>query len=261
MNGFCKLLWPLAFLGLLCGAGSARADEAALAAAVNKAGYQRMLSQRIVKAYCQVGLEVMPETSATQLAESIKAYERNLSDLQMLVPDQYGRELIASLNRQREPFKVVASGPVTRAGAEALLVRGERLLETAENLTRYLETTSGTSIGYLVNLSGRQRMLSQRLAKFYMLHAWRFETILVNEEIEAARNEFSAALAKLADAPENTVDITEELDSVRLQWGWFQAALALEGAYSYRMVVADASESILDHMDRVTRLYEKLARR
>lgn len=100
---------------------------------------------------------------------------------------------------------------------------------------------------------------AQRIAKFYMLHAWGFETILVNEEIEAARNEFSAALAKLVETPENTVDITEELNAVKLQWDWFQAALALEGAYSYRMVVADASESILNHMDHITRMYEELA--
>lgn len=259
MRALRGLLWLALLPALLWCAGTAQAEPATLATAVNKAGYQRMLSQRIVKAYCQVGLGVMPQASAAQLAEALKTYDSNLNALQTLVPDQYSRELVSSLRQQWKPFKVVASGPATRAGAEVLLVRSERLLETAENLTHYLEMTYDTAHGHLVNLAGRQRMLSQRLAKFYMLHAWGFETILVQEEIEAAQNDFSTALTELGNAPENTVDIVEELNAVRLQWDWFRAALALEGAYSYRMVVADASESILGHMDHITRMYEELA--
>ncbi len=250
-----KLFWIAL---LLLHAGLACADT--LATAVNKAGYQRMLSQRIVKAYCQIGLGVTPAASADQLSAALKTYEDNLAALKSLAPDLYSRELIDNLRQQWAPFKVVASGPVTRAGAEILLVRSERLLETAENLARYLETNTENAHGHLVNISGRERMLSQRLAKFYMLHAWGFETALVSEEIDLAYHDFTVALDELAAAPENTVDIVEELNAVRLQWDWFRTALALEGAYSYRMVVADASESILNHMDHVTRLYEELAR-
>lgn len=256
-----QMLWMLMFLATFLAAGVAQAEESDLAVAVNKSGYLRMLSQRIVKAYCQVGLGVMPEASKAQLMTSVDAYAENLRYLRQVASGRRNLEIMRDLDQQWEPFRVIASGPVTLAGAAELLVRSEMLLQAAEKLTMNMQAASGTPYGQLINLSGRQRMLSQRLAKFYMLHAWGFETALVHDEIEQAHKEFSIALAELSAAPQTTLPILDELEAVRLQWDWFQAALVLEGALSYRLVVADASETILKRMDYITGLYEAQAKR
>jgi hypothetical protein len=260
MSRIRNILSALLFFSILLSGQPGLAQEAGLAA-LNQAGYQRMLSQRIVKAYCQIGLGVKPDASRTQLTDALKAYGHNLNRLRPAVTDRKGRELLRELGRQWEPFRIIAGGPVTRAGAGELMRRSGPLLETAEKLTRYLEDSSGGPASRLVNLAGRQRMLSQKLTMFYMLHAWGFETALVYDEIEATKNAFSAALAELISAPENTPSIKAELEAVSLQWDWLQAVLALEGALSYRLVVEDASESILAQMDRITLQYQKLALR
>ncbi len=260
MSKIWTTLASLLFLGILLGGQPASARQTG-PEAVNQAGYQRMLSQRIVKAYCQIGVGVKPEVSRTQLTQAIATYDQNLVQLRKVATDRNSRALLRSLGRQWEPFRVIAGGPVTRAGAAELMRRSAPLLETAEQLTRTLQASSGVATSRLVNLAGRQRMLSQKLTMYYMLHAWGFETSLVYDEIEATRNAFSSALAQLIAAPENTPEIRAELDAVSLQWDWLQAVLALEGALSYRLVVEDASESILAQMDRITRLYEKRATR
>jgi hypothetical protein len=134
------------------------------------------------------------------------------------------------------------------------------VLSAAQRLTVALQDHAGTSFGRLVNISGRQRMLSQRLAKLYMVRAAGPDTPALRDEMESARNEFTGALAALQAAPENTPALRGELDSVALQWEWFQSALNQDaGLASYRLVVADSSESILRSMETVTRLYEGLA--
>ena len=42
-----------------------------MASAINKAGRQRMLTQRIVKAYCQIGLDVRAEEARVQLDKAM----------------------------------------------------------------------------------------------------------------------------------------------------------------------------------------------
>jgi hypothetical protein len=260
MSKMWKTLAALLLIGMVLGAQPASAKKAGLDA-VNQAGYQRMLSQRIVKAYCQIGIGVMPDASRTQLALAVKTYGQNLEQLRTVSTDRKSAGLLRELGRQWEPFRIIASGPVTRAGAGELVRRSAPLLATAEQLTQALQDSSGIRASRLVNLAGRQRMLSQKLAMYYMLHAWGFDTALVNDEIEATRNAFSSALEKLIAAPENTPAIRTELDAVSLQWDWLQAVLALEGALSYRLVVEDASESILAQMDRITLLYQNLPAR
>jgi hypothetical protein len=104
-------------------------------------------------------------------------------------------------------------------------------------------------------------MLSQRMAKTYMLRAFDVKAQYLRAEMDAARKEFAASLLTLMRAPENTPEIQRELEAILLQWEWFRNALDLEGAFSYRQLVADASESILASLENVVALYIELAKR
>lgn len=237
------------------------AADLSLGAAINKAGRQRMLTQRIVKAYAQIQLGVSPHAARTQLADAVALFEAQLADLRKSSTDREVHEVLARLERLWTPFRALAVKPVTQDGLRGLMAQDEAILSAAHKLVLVLQDRSGTPVGRLVNISGRQRMLSQRLAKFYMLRLAGLETAGMREDVEAARNEFSGALAELAAAPENSDAIVRELRAVALQWEWFHNALTLEGARSYALIVADSSESILNAMDLVTAMYEGLSPR
>jgi PilJ/NarX-like methyl-accepting chemotaxis transducer len=239
---------------------AAATEEMTLSAAINKAGRQRMLSQRIAKSYCQVGLGVMPDASARQLDDALTLFEKQLTELERFASTRTVRDSIAAMKKAWKPFKAAATGPVSRQGCDKLTHQSDEILRVANRLTSQLQELAGTPAARLVNISGRQRMLSQKLAKLYMVRAWGFDTSTVREEMDSARNEFSGALAALVAAPENNPELRKELDEVALQWDWFQNALTQDYGYaSYRLVVADSSESILNSMETVTRMYEDLS--
>lgn len=225
---------------------------------VNVSGRQRMLTQRIVKSYVQIGLGITPELSRRQLNEAVSLFENQLGLLRRNVTDPQNSQLLASMSKRWRDFKRVATGPVDRASAEVLMRVGDELLMTAHDLTLALHSRSGQATAQLVDMSGRQRMLSQRLAKYYLARAWGVQTAADGRELGSARTEFDGALATLRNAPENTPQIKKELEAVAAQWEWFKSALTLEGAASYGHVVAHASEAILNSMELVTSLYEKL---
>jgi nitrate/nitrite-specific signal transduction histidine kinase len=247
-----------ALLWWLPGAGAASDD---LSVAINKAGRQRMLSQRMVKAYCQVGLGVVPEKSGAQLAAAVELFESQLADLSRIAPDRGARTALTQLRDAWSRTRPVVTGPVTREGAARLIPLGNELLAAAHRVVRALQEAAATSYARLVNVSGRQRMLSQRVAMLYMLRSWRFDSPAIGEEIEIARNEFVGAWEALLEAPENTKEIRARLEDVSAQWASLASALHLEGTESDRLVVAEASESILASMEVITALYASLSHR
>ena len=111
-----------------------------------------------------------------------------------------------------------------------------------------------------INKAGRQRMLSQRMAKFYQAIAWGVGNDKSPGELEKARKEFSAAHQELAAAPSNTQQIKESLDLVKQQWLFFENALNQKAGPDKRpqIAVATTSERILEEMEGVVGLYEKL---
>ncbi|MCK9985734.1 MAG: hypothetical protein AzoDbin1_02206 [Azoarcus sp.] len=229
---------------------------------VNAAGELRMLSQRLAKSYVQLGLDVVPAAALEQLQDSIVRFERNLERMQALaaaVPP--AAPAIERLRGDWAALRAAVAEPADRARALLASRRSLDVLESAERLVIVLEVAADSGGARRVIQAGRLRMLSQRVVKAYMLYSWGADTAASRSEMESAADEFGRSLTTLAALPGNTADMRAELSEIALQWEWLRTALSVEGAGSYRLVVAEAADSILAATDRLVRLHQNVESR
>ena len=133
-----------------------------------------MLSQRMAKAYFQIGQQVEVDRSKKVLDASVAAFDRQLVELKNFAPTPEIKDNYVKLEKSWLDYKDLLVGAAAIAGQRARRCSNSpnRCLRLAHQGTQQLEKRSSSSAGRLVNLSGRQRMLSQRMAKFYQANAW-----------------------------------------------------------------------------------------
>lgn len=251
-------------LAALAPAGPSGAQVRDLNDAINKAGRQRMLSQRLVKSYMALGQGVRIEQAETVLAESLAQFDRQLVELRAFAPNSQAKDIYEQLEAAWGRYKssLVGAAP-SKGGAEAVLVASARVLSLANDGTTLLETASGKPSGRIINLAGRQRMLSQRMAATYLAASWGVQTEASLTAMNAAREEFVKAHGELLRAPETTSSIRGELELVQQQYGFFDAALKVlnnpdpVAQSKSKANVLGMSELILKLMDSVTGSYAR----
>lgn len=224
--------------------------------AIGLAGQQRTLSQRIVKAWCQIGLNIQPEISRAQLDEAVRRFDDNLKALDAQAASAPARKAVAGLRAAWTPLRAAAAGPVRQAGAAQLDARAEEVLAAAERLANLLQDEAEMPVTRSTHLVDQLRMLSQRLVKIYMLRQWRVDDAALREQAERVEHEFVGVLARMQQRVHNTA-LRAELDRIGLQWEWLQTVLLTEGAESFRLIMAEGGEAVLQLADQVTRLYQQ----
>ena len=239
----------------------APAQVADLSDAINKAGRLRMLSQRMAKAYLCVGQQVQVGAATKALDQSMATFDRQLVELKAFAPAGAVRDTYLQLETEWSAFKTMLVGatPALPNAAE-LLTQDAKVLALAHKGTGQLEQISGKPLGKLVNIAGRQRMLSQRMAKYYMAMAWNIDATASSAELAKARTEFVTALDTLRNAPEATAEIKQELTLADAQWVFFDNTLKTRPSVGGRgpSDVFVTSENLLQVMDKVTNLYARI---
>ncbi|OYT93681.1 MAG: response regulator receiver protein [Burkholderiales bacterium PBB3] len=231
-------------------------QSAQLAEAMNRSGQLRMLSQRLVKLHLLQQAGVQTARHAALLQESVQRVDANFALLgKNLSQPTYG-DLLAQLAQTwaslKAALKQLDTQPVD-GGAEALLLQAERLTTSLE--------TSGAGVPLQVlNLAGRQRMLSQRFAKCALRYlAGQGDA---RAPMLTAQQEFEAALTYLNGIPLSTPAIAQALEAAGIAWLQMLAAVAQAqradtGLQAARLAdLAEGSERLLDLFEQLSGHYE-----
>jgi hypothetical protein len=239
----CLTLYPHAF-----------AQSQALSSAINRTARCRMLSQRAVKAYGLVALKLNNDNAKSVLLRSIKEMRETVAEV-----DSYNRgrtfaSARAEFSAQVLPFLNELSAEPSLAKLQAISEQSNKVLESASAMVLVLESFAGSPSSKLINISGRQRMLTQRLAKNYVLLEAKTDGGTARAAIEADKTLFLESHKQLVAAPIVTPAIKESQEKGLALFNNYLSSFSAAGNLE---PISKASEVILVELENQTLLYEK----
>lgn len=234
-------------------------DAARYGEAINRAGQLRMLSQRLVKLYALTEAGICKPETAALLADSISLVDDTLAILVRSLSKATFGDLVEAVSSAWQVLKRLLEAPPLASHFEKVDCAAEAVLLRSEHLTDNLEVSGFATALHVINVAGRQRMLSERLAKSTILAGATTGTAAA-----AARDVASGAAEAIADGldylgslPLTNAEITADLAAATTTWDEYQVALARCGTPDGLGRVAELSERLLDRFDRLTTRYER----
>ncbi len=230
-------------------------------ALVDIAGKQRMLSQRIAKDYLYIGKKIAVSKASRQLNASLQEFESNLQRLNTAIPDPEIRNLLAFVKLSIDEFKALLNKPFTLDNAQLALDLSESLLEGSQFVVDALKKGSARQASVIVAKSGKQRMLSQRIAKYYIAYQAGIKDKNSVDQMKAAVAEFAKNHADLMANPQNSPEINRELKEIDRLWNIvYKFYLGIEKG-GLPFIVFTTTDDIMTRMDRVTKQYVEIYKR
>ncbi len=226
------------------------------ALAINRSGRLRALSQRSAKLYAQSSLDVLSQNARDLMGAAQKLIQLSLDDLSRAALTGTAASQLATVSQSAAAFSTLIASAPSKESLPRINAGADRLLAEADKLTVMLEANAKQSSAKLLNTAGRQRMLSQRLAKNYFLTAAGIETATTRSQLNDDRAEFKSNLEALGAAPISTPAIRNELQLAQAQWTFFESALIRKADAESMKTVATTSERLLEVSNNLTSQYE-----
>ena len=243
------------------------------------AGRQRMLSQRMTKQMCFALLGVDTATRAksadtaalefTAQLENLLGYSRTDGALVTATPEMRAalEQVAQDAGGLTASVRQIAAGDVHSFAMHTILERNDAVLAKMESammlLVKHIGTVLGVQTARTLNQTGRQRMLSQKMAKNICLIAAGLDTVKSRVSLKHDYAYFEGVHNALLrrdgathfDAPP-TMEIWRLMYDVDVLWQRLKPQLkaVIDGADPDRkslVEIAEASDDILRQMDKV----------
>ena len=235
-----------------------RAVIADIVKLIDIAGKQRMLSQRIAKDYLYIGKKVAVSKASKQLKVSIDELVSAHKLLVDSINDPEIKNLLSFVELSIEDFKATANEPFNLDNAQLIIDLSESMLEGSQYVVDSLKEKVEVKESAIVGKSGKQRMLAQRIAKYYIAYQAGIKDKNTVDQMKAAVSEFSQAHKALMSNPSNTPEINRQLNEIDRLWKIvYKFYLNIEKG-GLPLIVFNTTDNITKKMNKITALYVEL---
>ncbi len=225
--------------------------------AVNKAGQQRMITQRILKDYALIGMNNIYGDPKKDLPEMIGLFDTNLNDLKGFITDKPSAASLDEVTALWEPIKKILLETPSKESAPKLQEDLDALLAAANKSVELISKSSGEESSDIVNLAGKQRMLSQRMASLYMLKVWEIDDPKFESKLTKSMEEFNEAQEILLISKLNTDEISTLLGKSGRAFMFFEMTAQSDSKKYIPSLINQSANKILKNMNAATELYSK----
>jgi len=225
---------------------------------IDVAGKQRMLSQRIAKDYLYIGKKVAVSKAQKQLKVSLDELVSSHKVLVDSINDPEIRNLLSFVELSIEDFKATANEPFNLDNAQLIIDLSESMLEGSQYVVDSLKEKVEVKESAIVGKAGKQRMLAQRIAKYYIAYQAGIKDKNTIDQMKAAVSEFSEAHKALMANPNNTPEINRKLNEIDRLWKIvYKFYLNIEKG-GLPLIVFNTTDDITKKMNTITQLYVEL---
>ena len=225
-----------------------------LAHAVDVSGKQRMFTQRMLKDYAMVGLENNFGNPSEDLTKIMGAFENHLDSLIAFNKDEATNVSLEKVKVLWGPIKSALNAAPSKENAGKMQEDLEALLKQSNEAVGLFAKQTGKASGEIINISGRQRMLSQRMASLYMLKVWGVDDPQFQEKMNKAMVLFKTSLEKLMQSDMNTAEITALLQKAKKSFMFFEMMNKSKSKFIPTLIYKKSND-ILKDMNTATGLY------
>jgi len=225
-----------------------------LSQAVDVAGKQRMFTQRMLKDYAMIGLQNKFGNPQEDLKKITADFEDHLNALIAFNKDPKTDESLQKVKKMWSPIKAALQETPSKEKAGKLQEDLEALLKQSNEAVGLFAKQTGKTSGEIINISGRQRMLSQRMASLYMLKVWGVDDPQFKKKMNASMKLFKESLERLKKSDMNTPEITALLHKAERSFKFFEVMNKSNSKFIPALIYKKSNE-ILKDMNTATGLY------
>ncbi len=248
---------------------------------LNLSGRQRMLTQRIAKNSLLVAANIDAKFAKEDLIKSAKLYDKTLNGFingdpsQKLVAtkDPKIKQFLQVVKENWQPFydsAIKFANTKDRTALKYIIAKNENMLKLSHKLVQMYKNSKTSStiskeMAEKVDLSGRQRMLTQKMLKEKLLIMYNIAKKSNTAKLDKDMSDFSGVLHDLIKgskernwSPEPITHILNQLKVVDRLWAKFRPILLKDKLSKSDMAKVNKLDmKLLFEMNKAVKMYEE----